>query len=228
MKTTTPLLALALAATVAGAADPPLQTDDDKILYAVGLSLSERLLPFGLDERELAVVERGIADGVFGRQRQATLGAWGGRIDGFLQQRKASMAKHQHEIGQAYLARARKEAGAVTTPSGLIYFELERGLGPQPGPADSVSVQYSGSLPDGRVFYRTVDAVGEPITMDLTEAVPCVTEGLQRMKVGGKSRLVCPPEAAWGEAGSQLVPPRATVIFEVELLAVIPPDLSGS
>jgi FKBP-type peptidyl-prolyl cis-trans isomerase FkpA len=116
--------------------------------------------------------------------------------------------------------KAAKEKGAVKTKSGLVYRSLKDGSGKAPTAASTVEVNYRGTLPDGKEFdssYKRKQSIKFP----LTGVIPCWTEGVQMMKVGGKAQLVCPPELAYGARGAgRDVPPNATLIFEVELLDV--------
>jgi FKBP-type peptidyl-prolyl cis-trans isomerase FkpA len=117
-------------------------------------------------------------------------------------------------------AEAAKEAGAVTTPSGLIYRSLGEGAGAAPTSSDVVKVHYKGTLLDGREFDSSYKR-GEPIEFPLNGVIKCWTEGVQKMKVGGKAKLTCPPAIAYGERGAGgVIPPNATLQFEVELLGV--------
>ena len=124
------------------------------------------------------------------------------------------------------LAAAQKPAAsapAVTTPSGLVYTAVTEGKGPSPTAADTVKVHYRGSFPDGREFDSSYSR-NAPATFPLGRVIPCWTEGVQRMKVGGKAHLVCPPNIAYGErgAGGGAIPPNATLRFEIELLEINP------
>ena len=118
------------------------------------------------------------------------------------------------------LAAAAKEAGAVVTPSGLVYRSLKEGSGASPTAADTVKVHYRGTFPDGREFdssYKRNEAAQFP----LGGVIPCWTEGVQKMKVGGKARLTCPASIAYGSRGAGgSIPPNATLHFEVELLDI--------
>ena len=118
------------------------------------------------------------------------------------------------------LAAAAKEAGAVVTPSGLVYRSLKEGSGASPTAADTVKVHYRGTFPDGREFdssYKRNEAAQFP----LGGVIPCWTEGVQKMKVGGKARLTCPASIAYGSRGAGgTIPPNATLHFEVELLEI--------
>ncbi len=119
------------------------------------------------------------------------------------------------------LAAAAKEPGAVVTGSGLVYRSLQEGQGPSPAAADRVQVHYRGSFPDGREFDSSHQR-GQPATFGLGQVIPCWTEGLQRMKVGGKARLTCPAAIAYGSRGAGgVIPPNATLHFEVELLGIV-------
>lgn len=121
---------------------------------------------------------------------------------------------------QAYLEKAAAEPGAIRTPSGLIYRELRPGTGTSPGPTDTVKVNYRGTLVNGKEFDSSYKR-NEPLTFALNQVIPCWTEGVQKMKVGGKSELVCPASIGYGERGSPPdIPGGATLIFEIELLGI--------
>jgi FKBP-type peptidyl-prolyl cis-trans isomerase FkpA len=112
------------------------------------------------------------------------------------------------------------EAAAVTTPSGLIYRVLREGSGAGPAASDTVKVHYRGTFADGREFDRSYKR-GQPTEFPLNRVIPCWTEGVQRMKPGGKASLTCPPAIAYGERGAAgVIPPNATLQFEIELLEV--------
>jgi len=117
-------------------------------------------------------------------------------------------------------ASAAKESGAVATKSGLVYRALKEGTGAAPSATDIVRVHYKGTFPDGREFdssYRR----GQPAEFPLNGVIACWTEGVQRMKVGGKAKLTCPPSIAYGQRGAGgVIPPNATLQFEIELLDV--------
>jgi FKBP-type peptidyl-prolyl cis-trans isomerase FkpA len=118
-------------------------------------------------------------------------------------------------------AAAAKEPGAVVTPSGLVYRSLKDGSGASPAETDKVKVHYRGTFPDGKEFDSSY-ARNAPAEFPLNRVIKCWTEGVQRMKVGGKAKLTCPAAIAYGErgAGGGLIPPNATLQFEVELLGI--------
>jgi len=117
-------------------------------------------------------------------------------------------------------AAAAQEAGAVVTASGLVYRSLREGTGASPQATDRVKVHYRGTLPDGKEFDSSYQR-NEAIEFRLNGVIKCWTEGVQKMKVGGKAKLTCPPAIAYGERGAGgVIPPNATLIFEVELLGI--------
>jgi len=120
----------------------------------------------------------------------------------------------------AVLAAAAKEPGATQTASGLVYRVLKDGTGASPKATDLVKVHYRGTFPDGREFDSSYKR-NEPTEFPLNQVIPCWTEGVQRMKVGGKAKLTCPSTIAYGARGAgNVIPPNATLLFEVELLAI--------
>lgn len=120
------------------------------------------------------------------------------------------------------LARAAAEPGAVRTESGLVFRSLKDGTGAQPRATDVVRVHYRGTFPDGREFDSSYSR-GQPAEFPLDRVIKCWTEGVQRMKVGGTARLACPPSIAYGERGAGgVIPPNAVLLFEVQLLDIVP------
>lgn len=120
----------------------------------------------------------------------------------------------------AITAAAAKEEGATVTASGLVYRSLKEGTGTNPKASDKVTVHYRGTFPDGREFDSSYKR-GQPIDFPLSGVIACWTEGVQRMKTGGKAKLTCPPDIAYGARGAGgVIPPNATLVFEVELLGI--------
>jgi FKBP-type peptidyl-prolyl cis-trans isomerase FkpA len=124
---------------------------------------------------------------------------------------------------QEVVAKAATEKGAVKTESGMVYRALTEGKGPSPKETDVVRVHYRGTFPDGKEFDSSLSR-GQPAEFPLNRVIKCWTEGVQRMKVGGKAKLTCPPSLAYGEKGAGgVIPPNATLQFEVELLGIKQP-----
>ena len=118
------------------------------------------------------------------------------------------------------IGKAAAEKGAVKTDSGMVYRALTEGKGASPKATDTVQVHYKGTFPDGKEFDSSYKR-GQPTEFPLNRVIKCWTEGVQMMKVGGKAKLTCPPSLAYGEKGAGgVIPPNATLQFEVELIAI--------
>jgi len=205
-----------------GAAE--LKTEDEKTLYALGLILGKNACaPLKPTEAELAIILRGLGDAATGKTPAVPLETYGPKVQAFVQGRMAAAAQTasgpEKEKGKAYAEQAAKEAGAVRTPTGLVFQSLSPGKGKAPTASDSVKVHYRGTLIDGTEFDSSIKR-GQPVDFALANVIPCWTEGLQLMKAGGKAKLVCPSDIAYGDRGQNGIPPGATLVFEVELLAV--------
>lgn len=212
------LLALLAAFVPAHAADP--KTEDEKVLYAVGLAFSQNLSWFNLNETELEMVEQGLTDGVLKKSQKVDLQTYGPKIQELQKTRMTALAATEKKAGQAFLEKVAAEKDTKKTASGLLVTTLKPGTGPSPAATDKVKVHYHGTLIDGTVFDSSVQR-GEPATFPLNQVIKCWTEGVQQMKVGGKSRLVCPADLAYGDRGAPpRIKPGATLVFEVELLAI--------
>jgi FKBP-type peptidyl-prolyl cis-trans isomerase FkpA len=222
-------LALLLAVTVGAASAAPvkLDTDDQKTLYALGLALSQNLTVFNLTEAELEMVKAGLADGATGKPAKVDLQTYGPKIQQLHQARVGQVAAVEKKAGQAFADKAAREKGATKTSSGLVISTIKPGTGPSPKTTDNVTVHYHGTLIDGSVFDSSVER-GEPVTFPLGGVIRCWTEAVPMMKVGGKSRLVCPPDLAYGDRGAPpKIKPGATLVFEVELLEIVASAPSG-
>jgi FKBP-type peptidyl-prolyl cis-trans isomerase len=213
--------ALVLSAASATAADP--KTDDEKTLYALGLLMARDLATLNLTPSEAGMVASGLTAGATGADPAVDLETYGPMIQGFAQARISAGATAEKEASADFVQKMADSKGAETTDSGLVYIELTEGSGPSPLATDTVRVHYHGTLRDGTVFDSSVDR-GEPISFALNGVIPCWTEGVQKMKVGGKSRLICPSDIAYGDRGAGAdIKPGAALNFEVELLAIEPP-----
>ena len=202
-----------------GAGSNP-QSEDQKTLYALGMSIGRSIAVFGLSAEELDYVKAGMVAEATGQKGAVDIATYGPKIQQLAVARQSAKASGEKEKGKAYLDQAAKEEGAVKTESGLIYKETQAGTGAAPQASDVVRVHYKGTLIDGKEFDSSFKR-NEPATFPLNGVIRCWTEGLQRMKVGSKARLVCPSEIAYGDRGAPPdIPGGATLIFEVELLEV--------
>ena len=215
----TTILTCALATAVL-AGPPEIKTEEDKTLYAIGLALSRNLTGFKLTEAEVAIVEVGLADGALNHSPQADLSAYMPKIQELQKARLAAASGGEKKVGAEFLAKAAQEKGAKKTDSGLVYTELKAGSGESPKPTDKVKVNYRGTLTDGKEFDSSYKR-GEPATFGLNQVIKCWTEGVALMKPGGKAKLVCPSDIAYGDRGQPPdIRPGATLVFEVELLSI--------
>jgi FKBP-type peptidyl-prolyl cis-trans isomerase FkpA/FKBP-type peptidyl-prolyl cis-trans isomerase FklB len=215
------VLLLIAAAPAASLAQPELKTEEQKTLYALGLVIAQNLSSFALSPADLEIVKAGIADGVTSKDKKVDLQTYGPKIQELQKTRVTAAAVPERKAGQAFVDKAAAEKGAVKTPSGAIVTTLKPGTGPSPTASDKVKVHYQGTLMDGTVFDSSIQR-GEPITFPLSGVIKCWTEGVQQMKVGGKSRLVCPADTAYGDRGAPpKIKPGATLVFEVELLEIV-------
>jgi FKBP-type peptidyl-prolyl cis-trans isomerase FkpA len=211
------VLSLGLCAAVVDA--QTLTTDQDKTLYALGLAIGNNVKEFNLSPTELALVTSGLTDAVQGKQPKVNFQEYAPKLQALAQERAASAATAEKQASGAYLEKMSKETGAVRSPSGVIYIPVTVGTGPSPTADKTVRVHYHGTLRDGTVFDSSVQR-GEPISFPLGGVIPCWTEGVQKMKVGGKAKLVCPSETAYGDQGTGPIPGGAVLLFEVELLGI--------
>ncbi len=201
----------------------PKPQDTAKTLYGLGVAIATSLEVFALSPAEIETVLGGIRDTSAGKPRF--------QLDAKMQEAVSQLARtrapkaqekaaaREKQQGPAYLAKMAKERGAKKTPSGAIVIPIKEGTGASPTPADRVKVNYTGTLVSGRVFDSS--AQRGPAELALGKVVPCWTEALPLMKVGGSAKIVCPPEIAYGPGGNGAVPGNAVLTFEVELVDVV-------
>ena len=216
--------ALCVLASTAAAADAKLESETDKEVYTLGISVARSLSMFALSESELATLQEGIADGVQGKTPKVDVAAYGPKLQELAKARSAQVAETEKKASEEYLTKEAEEKGAVKSSSGLIYTDITPGKGASPTADNTVKVNYKGTLRDGTVFDSSYDR-GQPVTFPLKQVIPCWTEGLQKMKVGGKAKLVCPAAIAYGDKSpTPLIKPGAALTFEVELLEIVSAD----
>ena len=161
-----------------------------------------------------------MADAAAGRKLVAEPEASMQKLNQLAKDRMAKTTEKQKALAKPFLEKSASEKDAKKTASGLIYTEIKAGTGAQPNAASVVKMNYVGTLIDGKEFDSSVKH-GQPIEFPLGQVIPCWAEGVGMMKVGGKAKLVCPSEIAYGDRGRPpVIPGGATLIFEVELLEV--------
>jgi len=214
------LLTISACSKEAVTADVALETENQKTLYAIGMIISNQLQTFALSEEELAPIVQGMTDGIKGEPSQVDMGIYEAKINELVAERSAIVAAKEAAASDSYLKQFESDESIVKTASGALVKMLEEGTGASPEAGDTVMVHYEGTLIDGTVFDSSLSR-GSPATFPLSGVIPCWTEGLQKIKVGGKAQLICPANTAYGERGAPpKIGPGATLIFEVNLLEI--------
>jgi len=204
-----------------------ITTEDDKTLYSLGVLLSRNLEAFQLTQQEIDLVKQGLEDGALGKKEQVDVEKYGDAVQKMHGDRMAKLVEKDKTAGTEFLTKAAAEAGVTKTPSGIVIKTITPGTGAQPAATDQVKVHYEGTLVNGKVFDSSIKR-GEPATFPLNGVIPCWTEAVQTMKVGGKARIVCPSELAYGERGSPpQIRPGSVLVFEVQLLDIVKPGAEG-
>jgi FKBP-type peptidyl-prolyl cis-trans isomerase FklB len=203
-----------------------LTSTRDKISYSIGTRIGKDFSRQQLDI-DPAILTRGIKDAMDGNEMLMTEAQIQAVLRKFQQEQMAAKKVQMKAVGEknakegaAFLAENAKKDGVVTLPSGLQYKILTNGSGKTPTPTDTVTVNYRGTLIDGREFDSSYKR-GEPATFSVNGVIPGWTEALQLMKAGAKWQLFIPAELAYGERGAgQAIGPNATLLFDVELISI--------
>ncbi len=214
------IAAFAVLSIAGGALAQAPKTEDEKTLYAIGVVVAKQLEVFNLQPAELEQVKHGLNDAAGGKKLSIEPEAYQAKINTLAQSRMKVTAEKQKSGSKDFLEKAAKEKGAQKTASGLIFVPITEGKGAQPKETDTVKVHYTGTLVDGKVFDSSVKR-GQPAEFPLNQVIKCWTEGVQKLKVGGKAKLICPSAIAYGDEGRPpTIPGGATLVFEVELLDI--------
>ncbi len=217
-----------VAATADADAIPGLPTEKDRNSYMVGMALGRQFEPMK-DELDIEVVVKAIKTTLAGEktlmtdeQAQAIGEGFQRKLQARQVEKMMADAKANADAGTAFLAENAKKPGVVTTDSGLQYLVIEAGKGAKPTAADTVRVNYKGSLLDGTVFDDSAQH-GGPAEFPLAQVVPGWQEGIVLMPVGSKYRFWIPSSLGYGETGTPggPIPPNSTLVFEVELLDIV-------
>jgi len=215
------LVVLACSTPALQAEEVTLETDDQKVLYALGQALSQSISALQFSPDEIAYVQAGLADGAAGVEPRVDMETYGPMIQVAMQTRIAGLTEKEKAAGQAYCDEQAKAEGAERLASGLVFRSLVEGDGASPSPTDKVKVHYHGTLRVGKVFDSSVDR-GTPAEFNVGGVIPCFSEALQKMKVGGKAHLTCPADIAYGERGNPpSILPGAAISFDLELLEIV-------
>jgi FKBP-type peptidyl-prolyl cis-trans isomerase len=197
------------------------QTDEEKTFYFLGTMAAQNIREIEPNEEEKAMIIQGMKDALAGESIDLDAAVYGQKLRDMAMARRSVAIEKEQAASTAFLEKAAAAPGATKTESGLIYTELEAGSGAQPGATDTVKVHYHGTLRDGTVFDSSVQR-GTPAEFPLNRVIACWTEGVAMMQVGGKAKLVCPPDLAYKERGAPpTIPGGAALTFEVELIEIV-------
>jgi len=196
-------------------------TEDQNTLYFLGQAVSSKIKQFNFTADEVRYIAQGFTETLAGEKSRVDEKTYGAKLNAYLARKQEAIVARQKEAAKPFLEKMAKEAGAQKLASGIIYIPVKEGSGALPKPTDTVKVHYNGTFPDGKVFDSSVER-GTPAEFPLSGVIPCWTEGVQKIKVGGKARLVCPSDTAYGDQGAGgTIPGGATLVFEVELLEIL-------
>lgn len=216
----------AKAAKAAPSADS-FKNDDERTAYAYGYKVGQNLAPLGMTENEVKILAQGLREAAAGKEAAVNMSVFLPKVPELIQKHVAVKAEAEKKKGAAFAEKFSKEAGVKPVTGGAFYKEIAAGKGAQPSADDTVKVNYRGTLIDGTEFDSSYKR-NEPATFPLKGVIPCWTNGVAMMKVGGKAKLVCPSDAAYGDGGHPpVIPGGATLIFEVELLDIVKDAPSG-
>ena len=228
-----PVLVGAMSACQEQAKEPEpmtLDTPEKRLSYGIALRMGERMAADGMtmDVDAYAMGMRDAFDGAEPRLSEeeitAEMMAFQEKMQAERDGEQATVAAGNQEAGGAFLAENAQRDGVTVTESGLQYEVVEAGSGASPGVDDQVEVHYRGTLIDGTVFDSSYDR-GQTVTFGVTQVIAGWTEALQLMQEGATYKLYIPSDLAYGAGGAgQTIGPNATLIFDVELVAIVAPE----
>lgn len=199
-----------------------VKTEEQKVLYTLGVMVAKQMAVFNLSQAELDVVKQGLTDSITGKKLEfEPTPAVSEKVQELARARRKALGEKMAPAYREYSEKAAKEKGAQKTDSGMIYIPAIEGVGLHPQKTDTVKVNYRGTLIDGREFDSSFKR-GRPSEFRLDGVISCWTEGLQKMKAGGKAKLVCPANTAYGDSGpTELILPGATLVFDIDLIEIV-------
>ena len=197
------------------------QSEADRTLYALGLALAESASRFELSAQELEWVVRGLEDGILQHELQVRLAEYAERVDALAGERIERAFQREERTGKAFRAAAlAAQPGAFLTEVGAVVIPLRVGAGPTPNESSEVRVSYEGRTANGTVFDSA--PVEERLQVVIRNAaLPCLKEGLVRMQVGSRYRILCPPQKGFSPPLSK---PGTTLVYDIELLEIVRKD----
>lgn len=217
------LMSFILAAAPAFAADAPketFKTDDERAIYTIGFLMGRNVASFSMTPAEVKTIQAGLGDAILGKQPKVDVRFYQPRVNELLAKRLEGAAAKEKEKGRAYTEKFVKESKPRAIPGGGWYLETKAGAGATPSPTDTIKAHYRGATTENVEFDSSYSR-GAPTEFALNAVIPCWTNGISMMKVGGKAKLVCPSDVAYGDPGRPGIKPGATLVFEVELVEIV-------
>lgn len=209
--------------TARAAAGTAFKTEDERTFYAYGYRVGQNLAATAPSEAEAQAISQGLRDAITGKREAVSMSIYLPKVGDMAIKRLTAKAEAVKAQGKAYAERFAKEPGVKPIPTGGFIQTLTEGSGAAPAADDTVKVNYRGTLIGGVEFDSSYKR-GAPATFPLKNVIPCWTNGAAMMKVGGKAKLVCPSDAAYGDQGHPpVIPGGATLVFEIELLDIVKP-----
>jgi len=197
------------------------KTEDEKTFYFLGVMAGGGLTRFALTDEEMVWVQQGIGDVVTGDVADIDPQQYGPKLQAMMEARQLASVATEKKASAAFLEQEAAKPGVRKLDSGLLIEDIVVGTGKSPAVSDTVRVHYHGTLRDGRVFDSSLER-GEPFETPLARVVECWQQGVSAMKQGGKARLICPSELAYGDSSpSPTIPGGSALVFEVELIEVV-------
>lgn len=196
------------------------KSEEERQIYTIGFLMGRNIAPFDLSPAEMKIAQAGLADASLGRKPLVDIRFQQSRINDMLTKRMQDAAGKEKAKGKLFEDKFVKEKKPAAIPGGGWYLETAAGTGAIPGKTERVKVNYLGVTVDGEKFDSSYDR-GEPTEFALDGVIKCWTNGISMMKVGGKAKLVCPSDVAYGDPGRPGIKPGATLVFDVELLDIV-------
>ncbi|MBI4060173.1 MAG: FKBP-type peptidyl-prolyl cis-trans isomerase [Elusimicrobia bacterium] len=222
------LFSLVLLAAPVLAADAPkpketFKTDDERTVYTIGFLMGRNVAAFKMTPAETKIIQAGLGDAILGAQPKVDVRFYQPRVNELLAKRMEGAAAAEKTKGRAYTEKFVKESKPQAIPGGGWYLETRAGSGPLPSKTDTIKAHYRGTTTEGEEFDSSYSR-GAPTAFALSGVIPCWTNGIALMKVGGAGKLVCPSDVAYGDQGRPGIKPGATLVFEVELVEIVKPE----
>jgi FKBP-type peptidyl-prolyl cis-trans isomerase FkpA len=207
----------------AAAPKEPYKTDDERAIYTIGFLMGKNVSAFNMSPAEAKIIQAGLGDAILGAPPKVDVRFYQPRVNEVLSKRLEGAAVKEKEKGRAFTEKFVKENKPQAIPGGGWYLETLAGTGAIPAKTDTIKAHYRGTTTDGAEFDSSYSR-GAPTEFSLTAVIPCWTNGISMMKVGGKAKLVCPSDVAYGDQGRSGIKGGATLIFEVELVEIVKPE----